>query len=115
MQIVIRHGVVRRPYASLELSVPSTRGLDSPRSASMWKADDLDAERFRGGGAPLIDRSNVGAADHAPVQLRSSRMSEAVIAPDSKSPESMTLAKSADFLAFSAITFSSMVSLATSR
>ena len=42
-------------------------------------------------------------------------MSEAVIAPDSKSPESITLAKSADFLAFSAITFSSMVSLATNR
>ena len=66
-------------------------------------------------GAALPERGTVGDTDRAGGQLRSSRMSEAVIAPDSKSPESITLAKSADFLAFSAITFSSMVSLATNR
>jgi hypothetical protein len=60
----------------------------------------------------------LSGSDHgreAPGQLNRSWMSSAVMAPDVKSPESMTLANRADFLAFKAMTFSSRVSLATRR
>ena len=61
-------------------------------------------------------RTQCGDNDAAPpTQSNSAWMSAAVIAPDSKPPPSMTLAKSLAFFCFKAMTFSSSVSFATNR
>jgi acetyl esterase len=61
------------------------------------------------------DRPSMRGVAMVPGQLNRSWMSSAVMAPDVKSPASMTLAKRAAFLALRAMTFSSRVSLATRR
>ena len=77
---------------------------------SMSEQPDLVGMRPGMPGVPLV-RGRGAPARHS-IRLR---MSSAVRAPDASSPESMTLANRAAFLAFMAMTFSSMVSLATRR
>lgn len=67
--------------------------------------------------SPIPDRGTQARSrcSRSTGQVNNSWMSAAVIAPDSKSPESMTLATRAPFFALRAMTFSSKVSLATKR
>ncbi len=114
-----RRRFLRQPVASAVRAADAdgdrwTSTVIGQAYGSSW-ATGIRRRRAPGGPAPPRRRPGRARRSGGNVQSNSPRMSSALMAPDSKPPASMTLANRADFFAFSAITFSSMVPLATSR